>query len=181
MLDDVLRTARIFQLLPLLILFASFYSIVAIGQSPEVTAEILSKRYSSGYFPVVDEYVEYQIRLTTADLTLKNQSLLVSFLSESNRTHSLVSYSMPLLGPEDGMVLNLGPFKMKDEGEHRLLLEMKNSDPSADLALVYQPDSFIVYRKESLNTIFIATMLIAVGAGVTFFSFRNMRKNRRLV
>jgi hypothetical protein len=142
----------------------------------------MSKRYSSGYFPVADAYVEYDVELTnTADIPVKNQSLRVSLVSESNKTHSIASYSIPLLSSGESKILHFGPFKMQDEGEHRLLVEMNGENNSTGNASIdYQRDSFIVYRQDAILTLLISIPLIATGAGIAGFSIHKRIRGRRV-
>lgn len=156
----------------LLILLALFLPLAAAASEP-VILEIVSKRYSSGYLPVAGGYVEYEARLTNAgSLALENQSLGVSLVSEGNRTHSEAEYSVPLLRPGDSKTLHLGPFKMEEEGGHRLLAELGGAG--------YNPDSFAVYRPEAVQAALVAIPLIAAGAGIAGFSLY-MRRRRKAV
>lgn len=156
-----------FALLVLLLPLAA----AALDPANPVGLEIVSKRYSSGYLPVVEGYVEYEARLTNGrGGALENQTLQVSLVSDDGRTRSSAAYSVPLLNPGDTKTLHLGPFRMEGEGGHRLLAEMDGVD------LGYSPDSFTVYRQEVLQAALIAIPLIAAGAGLVGFSLYRRRK-----
>ena len=152
------------------VLLAIFLPVAAtLGQQGELTVEIVSKHYSSGYLPVTGSYVEYEFRLAnTGAHAIENQSLRVSLVSESSTTHS--AHSVQLLGPGESKTLHLGPFKMENEGEQRLLAEMDG------VALGYKPDSFNVYRSEAVQVALIAIPLMAAGAGITGFSLYRKRR-----
>lgn len=145
---------------------------VALQQPADsVTLEITSKRYSAGYLPVAGSYVEYEVRLTNSGArAIESQSLHVSLVSDGNGTHSAATYSVPSLGPSESKTLHLGPFKMEEEGMHRLLAEMDGA------SLNYKPDSFIAYRQETVQTVLIAIPLIAAGAGIIGFSMYRRRR-----
>jgi hypothetical protein len=154
-------------------LLALFLPLAAAALDPAnpVGLEIVSKRYSSGYLPVVEGYVEYEARLTNGGgAALENQSLRVSLVSDGNRTHSSAAYSVPLVGPGENKILHLGPFKMEEDGGHRLLAELDGA------ALGYKPDAFVVYRPEAVQAALVAIPLIAAGAGIVGFSMYRKRK-----
>lgn len=133
--------------------------------------EIVSTHFSAGYMPVVGSYVEYEVRLTnTGEGMIEDQSLRVSLVSDSNRTHSAASYSVQMLGAGESKTLHLGPFKIEDEGRHELFAEM------GGISLSYDPNSFTAYRQEAVQAVLIAIPLIAAGAGLTGFSL--YRKKR---
>jgi hypothetical protein len=153
----------------------------AAGQAPELTADLVSKHYSSGLLPVVDAYVEYELKLTNHGSTLvEDHLLIVSLISEENRSGSIASYSILLLDQGESKNLHLGPFKMNSEGEHQLLLELEHKNEQstkANIPLRYRPDSFIVYRQEAIWTIVIAASFVSTGAMmIGFLSFRKRRK-----
>jgi len=135
------------------------------------TMEVTSKHYSAGYVPVVGSYVEYEVRLENeGSHSIENQWLKVSLGAENNRTNSSAEYSILSIAPSESMILHLGPFKMEAEGEHRLLAEIDG------VTLNYEPDSFNVYKQETLQTVYVAIPLIAAGAGLIGFSI--YRKKR---
>jgi hypothetical protein len=143
---------------------------LAVATVEPADLEIVSKRYSSGYLPAVGSYVEYEVKLTNeGSLVLENQSLRVSLISDGNRTHSEATYSVPLLGPGDSKILHLGPFKMEEEGEHRLLAELDGAALGVD--------SFVVYRPEVFQAALVAIPLIAAGAGIVGFSLYRKRRD----
>lgn len=152
-----------------------FLPLAAAAQEPanSVILEIVSKRYSSGYLPVVESYVEYGVRLTNAgNLALENQTLRVSLVSEGSGTRSSAAYSVPLVTPGESETLYLGPFKMEEEGRQRLLAELDG------VALDYEPDSFVVYRQEAVQTALIAIPLIVAGSGIVGFTLYRKRRRR---
>ncbi len=133
--------------------------------------EIVSTHFSAGYMPVVGSYVEYEVRLTnTGEGMIEDQSLRVSLVSDSNRTHSAASYSVQMLGAGESKTLHLGPFKIEGEGRHQLLAEF------GGVSLLYKPDSFTAYRQEAVQTILIAIPLMVAGAGLTGFSLYRKRR-----
>lgn len=169
---NALKTGRL-RCSFLLVLAAFFPLAAALGQQEAITAEIVSKRFSSGYFPVVGSYVEYEIRLTnTGNVTLEDQSLWVSLVSEDNRTHSYATYSVSLLEPGGSKTLYLGPFKMEKEGWHRLQAGMDG------VALDFQSDSFMVYRQDPTQAALVAIFLIMAGGGIVGFSLYRKRRRR---
>jgi len=156
-----------------LILLAAYFQLVpASGQQDvAVNAEIVTKRYSSGFFPVVGSYVEYEIKLTNAgNEVVENQSLWFSLTSENNKTHSNSTYSITLIESDGSRNLHVGPFKMEEEGKHRLLAGMEG------VKFDYQPDSFTVYQQDIIQAAFIAIPLIMGGAGIVAFSLYRKRK-----
>ena len=144
----------------------------ALGQPAfNATLEVTSMRYSAGYVPVVGSYVEYEVRLTNEGTHLiENQSLRVLLVAENNRTNSSAEYSLSSIVPGGSMILHLGPFKMEGEGEHRLFAEIDG------VTLNYKPDSFRVYRQETLQTTYVAIPLVAAGAGLIGFSIYQKRR-----
>jgi hypothetical protein len=143
----------------------------AFGQQGELTVEIVSKRYSSGYFPVVGSYVEYEVRMiNTGNIEVKNVSLLVSLVSDGGRTNSSAAYFVAYIGPGESKTLHLGPFKVEQEGGHRLLARLDGA------GLDYSSDSFAVYRPEAIQAGLVAIPVIAAGAGLVGFSLYRKRK-----
>ncbi len=167
-------------LLTVLVMLES--STMAFGQyqgDDDMIVEIVSKQYSSGYLPVVGSYVEYKVRLTNiGSVAVENQSLRVSLVSDGNKTHSSAVYSTGPLEPGESKNLHLGPFKMEDEGKHRLLLLAE----SEGLALDYpHPDSFIVYQQSTVQVIiFVAVPLVVAGSGIVGFSLYQRARRRPL-
>lgn len=133
--------------------------------------EVASKRFSAGYIPVIGSYVEYEVALSNlGQEVIKDQSLHVMLVSDSNKTLSVASYSVRELSPGERRVLYLGPFKIEDIGRHHLLAEMEG------VSLQYEQDSFTSYGQEAVQTIIIAVPLVAAGAGVAGFSLYKKRK-----
>jgi len=160
----------------ILVWLAAFVPLVAASgqQAGAVNADIVSKRYSSGFFPVVGGYVEYEVRLKNTGIeAVENQSLWVSLTSENNKTHSYGRYSITLIEPDGSKTLRLGPFKMEEEGRHRLLVGMDG------VTFHSQPDSFTVYRQDDLQAALIAIPLITAGAGIVGFTL--YRKSKRKI
>ncbi|GEM_PF-3475812 len=148
-----------------------------------VSVEIVSKRFSSGYLPVVDEYVEYQIKLTNDEsIPIQNQSLWALFTSKDNRTHSSGSYTIVSLNSNDSETFFLGPYKMRETGEHYLFLGMnRKGDPSLPNGILvnFQPnspvDSFFVYDRSFIQLVPISLALVILAAAITigFKFYRN--------
>lgn len=151
---------------------AAFLPLAAAQEHYEtITADIVSKRFSSGYFPVVGSYVEYEVRVTNIDdIVLENQSLWVSLASEANRTR-YATYFISLLEPGGHKSIHLGPFKMEDDGWHELKVGIDGA------ALDFQPDSFMVYRQDPTQAFLVGIPTIMAGAGIVCFSL--YRKKRR--
>jgi len=160
-----------------LVLLAAYFQLASASgqQDVAVNAEIVTKRYSSGFFPVVGSYVEYEIKLTNAGSeAVENQSLWFLLTSENNKTHSNGTYSIALIEPNGSRNLHVGPFKMEEEGKHRLLAGIEG------VPFDYQLDSFIVYRQDVIQAAFIAIPLIIGGAGIVAFSLYRKRKPKRV-
>lgn len=144
----------------------------ALGQPAfDATLELTSKRYSAGYVPVIGSYVEYEARLTNEGThPIENQSLRVSLVAENNMTNSSAEYSISSIAPGESMILHLGPFKMEGESGHRLLAEIDGAN------LNYNPDSFSVYRQETLQTAYVTIPLVTAGTGLIGFSVYRKRR-----
>jgi hypothetical protein len=160
-----------------LVLLAALVQLAAASgqQDGAINAEIVAKRYSSGFFPVVGSYVEYEIKFTNAGTeAAENQSFWILLTSESNKTHSNGTYAITLIEPNDSRTFHVGPLKMEEEGRHRLLAGMES------VAFDYQPDSFTVYRQDVILATFISIPLIIGGAGIIAFSVYRKRKPKRV-
>ena len=145
-------------------------------QAGAISAEIISKRYSSGFFPVIEGYVEYDIKLhNLGSKLIENQTLWVMLTSENNKTHSYATYSILQIEPQASKTLHLGPFKIEEEGNHQLLAGMQ------DMTFEYTPDSFIVYRQGLIGSIFAGVALISAGTAVVCFSQYRKRKHKKIV
>jgi hypothetical protein len=139
-------------------------------QDQDIDMEIVARHYSSGYLPVVDSYVEYEVRLeNNGEVALEDNILEVSLVSNDG-IDSSAAYSVPLISPGGSMTLHLGPFKMEGEGDRRLVAELEGA------SLRFEPDSFTVYRQEATYAILIAIPLIAAGAGIVGFSIYRKRR-----
>jgi hypothetical protein len=160
------------------VLLLALVPIAALGQPLGIDVEIISRRHSTGYLPVVEGYAEYEVKLTnTDDSAIENRSLQVSLLSNNNnKTHTFAEYSIPFLGPKESRIFHLGPFKLLEEGEHRLLIGMKNKNSPNEMESNYQYDSFTVYRQDAIWALYISISLLAVGAGISGYSFYRRRK-----
>lgn len=160
-----------------LVLLAALVQLsAAFGQQDgAINAEIVAKRYSSGFFPVVGSYVEYEIKFTNAGgEAVENQTFWVLFTSESNKTHSNGTYFITLIEPNDSRTFHVGPFKTEEEGGHRLLAGMER------VAFDYKPDSFTVYRQDVILATFIAIPLILGGVGIVALSIYWKRKPKHV-
>jgi hypothetical protein len=137
----------------------------------DASLEVTSKRYSAGYVPVVGSYVEYEVRLTNEGThSIENQFLRVSLVAENGGTNSGAEYSLLSIAPGESLILHLGPFKIEGEGEHRLHAEIDS------VIIDYRPDSFSVYRQETLQTVYVAIPLVVAGSGLIGFSVYRKRR-----
>ena len=152
---------------------AAFLPLAAAQENHEtITAEILSKRFSSGYFPVVGSYVEYEVKVTNNDdIVLSNQSFWASLASNGNQTR-YATYFVSRVDPGNYKTIHLGPFKMEDEGWYELKVGIDNA------TIDFQPDSFMVYRQDPTQALFVGIPTLMAGAGITCFSL--YRKRRRM-
>jgi hypothetical protein len=166
-----------------LIALLTLFPIFASGQQQGTNIELISKRYSNEYFPIVEGYVEYEIKLTnTDDIVLENRFLQVSLLSKNNKTHVFAEYAVPPLEPRESRSFHLGPFKLLEEAEHRLYISIKSEGSLAtETEPNYQYDSFTVYQQDAILAFFIAIPLLVAGTGISSYSFyrRNRRKHVR--
>jgi hypothetical protein len=129
-----------------------------------ITAEIVSERFSSGYFPVVGSYVEYELMLTNKDdIVVENQSLWATLASDGNQTR-FATYFLSRVEPGGQKTIHLGPFKMEDEGWYELKVGIGNA------TLDFQPGSFMVYRQDPTWIFLVGISAIMAGAGITWFS-----------
>jgi|SRR5690606_7961778 len=156
----------------LLLSFLLVYVAPALPEPAEAAVlEVVSKRFSAGYIPVVGSYVEYEVALSNVGTeVIKDKSLHVMVVSDENKTLSDALYSVQELIPGERRILYLGPFKIEDMGRHQLLAEMNG------VSLQYAHDSFTSYGQEAVQTILIAIPLIATGVGVVGFSLYKRRK-----
>jgi hypothetical protein len=156
--------------LMILLLAVAAFPAASGQQDPAIDMQIVAKHYSSGFLPVVDSYVEYEVRLdNNGGAALEDRTLEVSLVSDDG-IDSSAAYSVPLISPGGSMTLHLGPFKMEGEGDRRLVAELDGA------ALSFEPDSFTVYRQESIYALLIAIPLIAAGAGLVGFSIYRKRR-----
>lgn len=153
---------------------------------PIAKVEVISKRLSSGYLPIAEEYLEYQIKVTNeGSVPIQNQSLWALFTSKGNHTHSFGKYAIVSLNSGQSKTFFLGPYKMREVGEHHLFLGVnKKGDPALpnEALLNFQPvspvDSFLVFDRSFIQIIPIGLVLLISGAiiiiGVSFY--RRKRK-----
>lgn len=144
-----------------------------------------SKQYvSSGTMPLVNEYVRYYVTITNrAGLPIENQVLWVSFVSAGSKTQVYTTFAIPTLEAGSSTTLNLGPFKMREAGEHYLFMGIKGDGNPAlpnEIMLNYERsdpvDKFMVYEPTESQVIPIAVSIAASGAAVTALHFSKKRK-----
>ncbi|MGI0024119.1 MAG: hypothetical protein ACREA4_03110 [Nitrososphaera sp.] len=144
-----------------------------------------SKQYSSsGTIPLVNEYVRYDITITnSADTPIKNQALWVSFASGGGETRVHTALAVPTLEAGSSTAVHLGPFKMREAGEHHLFMGMNSDgDPTLpnEIMLNYEPtepvDKFIVYEPTHTQIIPVAVSVVAGGAVLSALHFIKRRK-----
>lgn len=70
----------------------------------------------------------------------------MSLASEINITHSFAAYSLLSISPGETKTMNLGPFEVLEEGEHKMFAEMGDAVVRSGL------DSFSVYGQDTLHT-----------------------------
>lgn len=137
----------------------------------EAGLQVVSKHHSSGYIATVGSYVEYEVRLTNEGaVPIEDKSLHVSLVSEGNKTHSAAEYSVSSFEPGESKTLYLGPFRIEEEGGHRLLAQIDG------VTLDYASDTFMAYGEGAVQAILVAIPLIACGAGAIGFFFYVKRK-----
>jgi hypothetical protein len=149
--------------------------------SAEVT--LVRKFQSSGLFPVEGQYVGYSatIKNTSVDM-MQGEFLWVSFRSVSAGSDSDATFQIPALSPGQSKELSLGPFKMVENGEHRLYLGVNRTcrlgEPN-DLALNYAPgspaDSFAVYSPATAISIPAGAAVAAAGAAILALYIKKRR------
>ncbi|HEX2015043.1 MAG TPA: hypothetical protein VLA68_07430 [Nitrososphaera sp.] len=155
------------------------------NESVSVAEITWSKKYpSSGFAPVVNEYVQYDVTvLNTGDTPIENQSLWVSFVSRGGETRVNTAFSVPLIDSGERTMLHLGPFKMRGTGDHSLFLGMNGQADSSlpnEVGIGHDPmipvDTFTVYDPTLIQLIPIATSSAAAGiailVGLVYFQRR---------
>lgn len=152
------------------------------------TIKLVSKHYSSGYLPVVGGYVEYQLELTNDDsMPIRDQSLWTLFTSKDNVTHAFGSYLIASLDPHQSKTLFLGPFKMREDGMHTLIVGINRKVNSSTTIptngiLLNHPvgksfDSFLVYKTSFVQLIIpTSTIIVTAGFGIIIFGIVIHRK-----
>ena len=135
-------------------------------EQPEFDLDVRGPKQQYANLPA-----KYEIKLTNSgNEAVKNQSFWVLLASENNKTHSSGTYSVTLIEPDGSRTLHVGPFKIEEEGRHRLLAGMEG------VTFDYPPDSFTVYRQDVILATFIAIPLIIGGAGMVAYSLYRKRK-----
>ncbi len=163
------------------------------GSNPEglalndsATADLTwSKQYvSSGTMPLVNEYVRYDVTITNnAGVPIENKVLWVSFVSAGSKTQVHTAFAIPALEAGSSTMLNLGPFKMREAGEHYLFIGINGDGiPTLpnEVTLNYEPsdpvDRFMVYEPTGMSVIPIAVSIAAGGAALSALHFSKKRK-----
>lgn len=163
---------------------------VSAGASLPSANITLSRQYSShGIEPMVNEYVSYDLSIqNTSDNPLENQSLWVAFVSKGGVTSVQTAYSVPRISPGETAILHLGPFKMRESGEHELHLGMNRlANPSLqnDVLLDHDPtvpaDRFEVKEAVTAQGLILTALFSSLGAVTIFTSvayFMNKKKKQ---
>jgi hypothetical protein len=168
-LDDPKKIA----LISATFLLASFSLSFAQQQHSFVAELTIAKKYpSSGYFPLVKEYVQYNVTIkNTGDIPIENQSLWAYFVSDDGKSSSSGKFSIGKLGAGESKTLYLGPFKMLSSSQHYLYLGINSkgdSDAPNEVAINYSPkkaaDSFYVYSEELMRVLPITIGSLLTGA-----------------
>lgn len=171
--------------LAFILLFGSAAFAIQNIPSAEIT---LSKRYSgSEIVSVLNEYIQYDVSIkNTSNVPITNQSLWVSFSSSGGKTDVYTSFHVENLFSGDSRLLHLGPFKMRESGEHSLFLGMNrdgNSSLQNDVSLNYEPtvpvDRFHVSESTAFQWIIPAGFLSIVGGAAILASLIYYRKKKR--
>jgi hypothetical protein len=131
-----------------------------------------TKRYSSlGILPRVNDYVSYDFTIKNiSSEPLQNQSLWVTFVSESNVTSVHTKFHLPLVQPNAQTLLHLGPFKMREAGQNSLYLGINRdgdsslaNDVSLNLNLEMPVDSVTVYDQAAINVVIFGSLSVVSG------------------
>lgn len=149
---------------------------------------ILSKHYSgTEVTPMINEYVEYDLSIkNTSDVPIENESLWISFTSTGGRTNVSTSFSVQNLSPGDSKVLHLGPFKLREAGEHSLFMGMNTQAKSSlpnEISISHEPDrpfdTFTVYEPVPIQVTVAGIVSIVLGIGIILGIFYFKKKKER--
>lgn len=119
----------------------SLEAVQVLADSPAAVLTF-SKQYSAERSaPVVNDYVKYDVTiLDKSNMPIENQILWVSFMSKDGITSVHTTFQIPRIAPNEEAVLHLGPFKMREAGEHLLFLGINsigNSSLPNEVSLNY--------------------------------------------
>jgi len=157
---------------------------IALNDSASVDLNWSKQHVSSGTMPLVNEYVRYDVTITNrASVPIENQVLWVSFVSAGGKTQVHTAFAVPTVEAGSSTTLNLGPFKMREAGEHYLFMGINSYGNLAfpnEVALNYQPsdpvDKFMVYKPTEMQAIPVAMSIAAGGAALGALHFSKKRK-----
>lgn len=149
-----------------------------------LAAEISVSRHlqSGGFVPVAEEYADYEITMkNNGSVAIDNQSLWVHFFSANGKSNSQGTFAIASLAPGETRQFHIGPFKMRETGEHCLFVGVNREGEVGapnQVALNYNParcaDSFIVYTP--MLVIFLPTGIGIAAAGAIFIVWRFKRE-----
>ncbi len=134
-----------------------------------------TKHFSGfGIVPTLNEYVLYDVNIkNTSNIPITNQSLWVSFTSREGKTNVHTSFSIPGLLEGGKGLLHLGPFKMRETGEHDLFVGINgqgNSSMPNEVSFNYAAsrpiDTIIVYDATLIQIVMPVALSLVIG-GVT--------------
>ncbi len=150
--------------------------------------EITLSRLHSGSetLPTVNDYVQYDVSIkNTSDIPVTNQSLWVSFTSSGGKTSVSTAFSVQNLLSGESKSLHLGPFKLREAGEHRLNMGMNSqgnsslpNEISSNYGLNDPVDRFTVFETTNqLLVPIIGSSIIAAAAVLIGISlYRNKKR-----
>jgi hypothetical protein len=137
-----LRKTTALVFLTFILLFGS--AAFAIQSSPSAEIKFLKSYSGSETGPTINKYIQYDVSIkNTSNIPITNQSLWVSFTSEGGKTDVYTSFHVQNLLSGDSKLLHVGPFKMRESGQHSLYLGMNrdgNSSLQNDVSLNYEPN-----------------------------------------
>lgn len=141
---------------------------------PSVELAITREYSSSSILPITNEYVKYAIIVKNIGQSpIENQLLWVLFVSEHGKSDVSVNFSIGNLESGKSMIIQAGPFKMRELGKHSLFLginQQGNSLYPNDVTVHTDPqthiDSFIVFEPSLVRILPIAIASIIIGAGL---------------
>jgi hypothetical protein len=153
----------------------------------DLTAEVTwSKQYSANFPPTVNDYVSYEFTLeNTGRLPIQDQFMWVDFVSDSGKTGVHTSFAIPDMGSGESSKLHIGPFKLREAGEHRLFIGANKQGDSAllnEVGLNYslgQPVDVITVYAQTSNTIWLLIGIsLAAGTGAGVSVLYHLRRNQ---